>query len=132
MAEEDGRACLACGTSLDDAAAARFPTYVWESIEPDDFILRRVNEAAITQGPGRAQDLIGRRASELYADDPRILDLLRHARSQRRSERRLIPGYRLRTTGEAVDVEVEIRPGLEALVVVTRLASTPARLGDGR
>ena len=84
------------------------PTYNWQKAPKDpagndehtlDFILVDYNDAAWQITEGKIADIIGVRASQFYADTPRIIaDLTRCYREKTSIEREML--YRYRTTGK--------------------------------
>ena len=76
------------------------PTYSWRRIEDDDFVLVDYNDAALEITKGYVQQLVGRRASDFYADEPEILaDFERCFQEQTVINREM--DYTYRGTGEA-------------------------------
>jgi PAS domain S-box-containing protein len=74
------------------------PTYTWQSVG-DDFVLLAYNRAAEEYTHGRVAELIGKSATELYADSPEVTNYLRRCYLERTafSEEML---YRFRTLDE--------------------------------
>ncbi len=74
------------------------PTYTWQSVG-DDFVLLAYNRAAEEYTHGRVAELIGKSATELYADSPQVTNYLRRCYLERTafSEEML---YRFRTLDE--------------------------------
>jgi two-component system, cell cycle sensor histidine kinase and response regulator CckA len=74
------------------------PTYTWRR-EGDDLVLRDFNDAAGVLTHGRAAALVGRRASEIYAERPDILEDFRRCSEGREVVSRETL-YRMASTGE--------------------------------
>ena len=73
-------------------------TYVWEQ-EGDDWVLVSYNRAAKALTGNRVDGLIGKRASQLYADSPEVLEAFKACR-ERKNIRQENLHYRLRSSGE--------------------------------
>lgn len=58
------------------------PTYTWQRVG-DDFVLVDYNDAAVTETQGKIVNLVGKRASELYKDTPKILEEMLHCYTER-------------------------------------------------
>jgi len=75
------------------------PTYVWQFAD-DDFILFDYNVAADLFTNGQVKKFIGRKASEIFADTPNVLTDFAQSFSEKKTLRREMSSYRLRTTNE--------------------------------
>ncbi|MFZ5518659.1 MAG: SpoIIE family protein phosphatase [Candidatus Zhuqueibacterota bacterium] len=75
------------------------PTYVWQSAN-DDFILIDYNVAADQFTSGQVKKFIGRKSSEIFADTPDVMSDFKKSFSEKKTVRREMSSYRLRTTNE--------------------------------
>jgi PAS domain S-box-containing protein len=80
------------------------PTYTWRR-QDGDFTLVSFNRAADTATNGTARQLLGRQATDLYADLPEIPAMIRECYDRRESVRGEMH-YVFRVTGEARDLAV--------------------------
>lgn len=77
------------------------PTYSWRRIGDDfDFILVDYNDAALEITKGKVQQVVGKRATELYGNRPDIIEDFRRCFAERAVLRREID-YQFRGTGES-------------------------------
>jgi PAS domain S-box-containing protein len=74
------------------------PTYTWQSVG-GDLVLVEYNHAAEEYTRGRIADLIGKTATELYADSPEVMNYLRRCYLEQTVFSQEVL-YRLRTLGE--------------------------------
>jgi len=76
------------------------PTYTWQ-VAGDDLVLAGYNEAAQVFSEGRVQNLMGKKASELYESGDQVLDDINQCIHERTSFDREMD-YTLKTTGKSV------------------------------
>jgi PAS domain S-box-containing protein len=74
------------------------PSYYWRC-DGDDFVLVTHNQAADALTQGQITRLLGGRASEMYKDEPQVIEELRRCVREGRTSWREMT-YRLRSTGE--------------------------------
>jgi PAS domain S-box-containing protein len=74
------------------------PTYSWRRVD-EDFVLVDYNDAALTITDNKVQQLVGRRASEMYGDREDVLEDFRRCFAEKSVVRREMD-YLFRTTGE--------------------------------
>lgn len=74
------------------------PTYTWQR-DGNDFVLTDFNDAAKGMTQGKIAELVGTRASQLYQDEPQVLDDISRCFAERATIERDMD-YRLKTTGE--------------------------------
>lgn len=75
------------------------PTYVWQC-QHHDFILVDYNNAARNYTRGKIQQFLGKKMTEIFADEPEIQDDFWRCRKDKRMISREMAAYRLRTTNE--------------------------------
>ncbi|MDQ3815448.1 MAG: PAS domain S-box protein, partial [Armatimonadota bacterium] len=80
------------------------PTYTWQQLG-DDFVLVDYNDAATTITQGSIRNFVGGSASQMFAEDPDIVDDLRRCLDLKTSVKREMT-HRLATTGEVKDLAV--------------------------
>ena len=85
------------------------PAYYWERSEGGDFILSRINTAALESTGGRASNLIGQTLTALYADEQTVLDDFETVWAERQVVRRIMD-YTLRSTGGTTTMLVSYVP----------------------
>lgn len=92
------------------------PTYTWENVG-DDFILVDYNDAAVEITEGKIDTVLGRKASELYAEDPEIFsDMLKCYNEKTTVKREIV--YKFRTTGKTKNLAVKYAYVLPSFVLV--------------
>lgn len=74
------------------------PTYIWRHVG-EDFVLVDFNNPAVVITKGKIGDLLGTKASEMYHDQPDILNEFRHCFNGKATLEREM-AYQLKTTGE--------------------------------
>lgn len=74
------------------------PTYIWKIID-NDMILIDINQAALKFSGPKIQDLLGHKASDIYFDEPQILEWMNQCRKDLHGVRKQFY-LSLRTTGE--------------------------------
>ncbi|HYF24726.1 MAG TPA: hypothetical protein VD931_03210 [Baekduia sp.] len=126
------RVCRDCGQVHSEFAPEPLglePLFVWRPT-PDgdgDLELVRGNRAGIVFTRGGIERMRGKRATEMYADEPAIVEALRHVAATRDvlvEHRR----YRMRSApDDERDVAVVLRPGCRDLVFVVVLDAAPAQ-----
>lgn len=93
------------------------PNYVWEE-SGNDWILTSHNDAAVAFTGGRIRELIGIRASELYAESPEIIKAFADCKQYGVIKTGIQP-YVLRTTGKSKFVSVSYTFIPEKYILVT-------------
>ena len=80
------------------------PIYVWR-VDGVDLRLDSFNDAALAVTAGEVRRLAGRRASEMYADAPDVLDLFRRCRAGSTTVRQRLR-YRFRSVPRTADLDI--------------------------
>lgn len=75
------------------------PTYVWQ-FQDGDFVLIDFNVAAEKFTSGNVQKFMGRKSSDIFADIPDVLSDFKKAFKNKKTVRREMSSYRLKTTNE--------------------------------
>ena len=112
-AVEPHATCLSCGGRLEESLD---PVGIWE-VEGDDFVLRTFNDATMVFTSGRGPELVGRRASELYWNQPAVLAAFREAAAK--GGAKYHGQATMVSTGRTVRVRLSFRRGTGNLIVVT-------------
>jgi len=86
------------------AADPAVPIYVWR-VDGADFRLDSFNDAALSVTAGGVRALAGRRATEMYADAPEVLDLFRRCREGSTAVRQRLR-YRFRSTSRTAQLDI--------------------------
>ena len=74
------------------------PTYTWQKID-EDFVLVDHNDAAVTITQGKIADYIGKKATEMYRENPEIIEEFSRCFHEKVTINREMP-YKFRYSGE--------------------------------